>query len=183
MSHGRIVLWTACFLWLSCAALGCIAFSQNAQELPKIEGETFAGRRITLPDAAYGKVTVFILGFTKASKTATGAWSAKISKDFKDQAGFELYQLPVLEDVPRLFRGMVVSGIKKGTPEADRDHFVPVLQGEAELKKAVNYNQADDAYVVVLDRAGKMVEQLHGPDNDSQYGALREKIRSLLNQK
>lgn len=148
--------------------------------MPKIEGESFSGSTVELPDEAKGKVAVFIFGFTKASKGPTAAWADKIFTDFGTQTGFELYQLPVLEDVPRFIRGVVISGIKKGVRENMRDHFVPVLQGEAELKKLVGYKEVDDAYLVTLNSAGQIVGQRHGAFSDAAYTQLRAEIQSQL---
>jgi hypothetical protein len=89
----------------------------------------------------------------------------------------------VLEDVPRLFRGMVISGIKKGVPENMWDRFVPILNGEADLKKAVDYRDQDDAYLVLLDRDSKVVRQAHGPLTDKAYALVETEIRSMLEQK
>jgi hypothetical protein len=61
-----------------------------------------------------------------------------------------------------------------------RDHFVPILQGEAELKKLVNYHEPDDAYLVVLDRAGRIDGQVHGTLTDAGYSRLRAEVQSLL---
>lgn len=172
----------------SYAAVFCLSFSfvriavhaQTSTALPRIQGETFAGRKVQLPDDVRGEVAVLIFGFTKASSKPTGAWAKKISADFGERRGLELYQLPVLEDVPRLIRGMVISGIKKGVPESERDHFVPVLQDEAALKRAVNYSAPDDAYLVILDREGKVVQQMREPVQDSDYPRLRQELESLL---
>jgi len=88
-----------------------------------------------------------------------------------------------LEDVPRLLRVMVISGIKKGVPENKREHFVPILQGEAELKKFVHYHEPDDAYLVVLGRTGEIVSQIHGSPDNANYARLRADLESTLNQK
>jgi hypothetical protein len=157
--------------------------AQSVQQMPKIEGKSFAGRKIVLPDAAAGKVAVLIFGFTKTSKGPTSAWGERLRADFGTRTDFELYQLPVLEDVPRLFRGMVISGIGKGVPEANRDHFVPILQGEANLKKLVDYNEADDAYLVVLDRSGNILERCHGSPDQTNYSRLHAQIESILRRK
>jgi len=156
------------------------AIAQAPRDFLRIQGETFAGRKIELPVAAKGKVAVLIFGFTKASSKPTSAWAKKIAGDFDGRQGFELYQLPVLEDVPRLFRGMVLSGIKSGVPENQRDHFVPVLQGEKELKKTVDYTLPDAAYLVLFNREGKEVAQLHGPPDDPNYSRMRQQLESLL---
>jgi hypothetical protein len=148
--------------------------------MPRIEGESLAGHKVVLPDAASGKVAVLIFGFSKASKGPTSAWGDKILSGFAAQPGFELYQLPVLEDVPRLIRGMVISGIKKGVKENMRDHFVPIIQGESSLKKLVGYKEAEDAYLVIIDRSGKIVGQTHGPCNEASYSQLALEIQNSL---
>ncbi len=167
-----------------CAALLALAAAQDAKDIPKIAGESLAGRRVVLPDATTGKITVLVIGFSKASKAPTSAWARKIIADFGSRSGFELYQLAVLQDVPRFIRGFVISGIKSGVPKTQHDHFLLVVEGEAELKKLVSYKEPDDAYMVVLDRGGKSVRQRHGEFSDASYSQLRQEIESLLsNQK
>ena len=157
------------------------ARAQAPQPLPHIEGENLAGHKVVLPDDASGKVAVLVLGFTKASKGPTGAWAAKILAEFGSRSGFELYQLPVLEDVPRFIRGMVISSMRKGVKVEMRDHFVPILEGEAGLKKLVGYKEPDDAYLVVLNPADQIVRQLHGAFSASAYEGLRGELQMMLN--
>jgi hypothetical protein len=169
-------------LRLGILSLALMAAAQDVAEMPmpKLEGESLSGHPVILPDAALGKVAVLILGFTKASKVPTSDWGKRISKDFNGQPAFVVYQLPVLEEVPRLIRGMVISGIRKGVPDDMRDHFVPIVNGEAELKKLVNYKEPDDAYLVVLNRSGRIVAQIHGSLADAAYAQLRARLEPLL---
>lgn len=166
-------------VWPSVLALG-IGTILSAQDLPKIEGEGLAGHHITLPDAVSGRVAVLVLGFTKGSKTPTSAWGARIETDFAGNPEFILYQLPVLEDVPGIIRGMVISNIEKGVPENQRDRFVPVPRGERELKQLVSYKEQDDAYLILLDRRGSIVYQMHGPLSEPSYAEFRQHIMALL---
>lgn len=156
------------------------AVAQNLEALPKIQGESLANQNIELPEAASGKIAVLVFGFSKASKAPTSAWAKKISADFSQQSGFVLYQLPVLEDVPRFVRGMVISSMRKGVAPEMRDHFVPILTGEADLKKLVGYKEPDDAYLVLIDRDGKIAAQTHGALTDANYAEFRIRIDSLL---
>jgi len=156
------------------------AIAQTTQPMPPIEGESFAGQKVELPDAAHGKVAVLVFGFTKASKVPTSAWAQKINADFGNRNDFELYELPVLEDVPHFIRGMVISSIKKGVPENRRSHFVPIVQNEAELKTLVNFKEPDDAYLVALDANGQIVAQTHGPFTDAAYAKFRPDLESLI---
>jgi hypothetical protein len=162
------------FVWVA------VVFAQAVQPMPRIEGESFAEQKVVLPDSAQGKVAVLVFGFTKASKQPTSAWADKIYSDFGARSGFELYQLPVLESVPRFIRGMVISSMKKGVPEKMRAHFVPILQNESELRTLVGYKETDDAYLVVLDATGHVVAQKHGPFSDFAYAQFRTDVEFLL---
>jgi len=163
-----------CFLFVASAA------AQTAQQLPAIEGQSLAGNKVALPDDAKGKITILIFGFSRASKTATGAWADRIFADLGTQSRFALYQLPVLESVPSFIRSMVISSMKKGVRENMRDHFVPILTGEDELKKLVGFKESDDAYLVMLDSTGHILEQKHGPFSDAAYAQLRGDVQSQL---
>jgi hypothetical protein len=155
-----------------CSALG-------SQDLPRIEGDSLAGHHVILPDAVSGKVTVLVLGFSKASKAPTSAWGNRLESDFGTTTNLALYQLPVLEEVPGFIRGMVISSMKKGVPENRREYFVPLLHGEADLKKLVNYKEPDDAYLILLDRTSKIVYQMHGPFEETNYAKFRRHIVPL----
>jgi hypothetical protein len=169
--------------FLVCLTLLALSMTQVAAQMPRIEGENLAGQKVLLPDAAAGKVAVLIFGFTKSSKVPTKAWANKLDADFGTRPDFTLYQLPVLEDVPRFLRGTVISGIKKGVPENKREHFVPILQAAAELKKFVHYHEPDDAYLVVLGRTGEILSQIHGSPEDAKYALLRAELESSMNSK
>jgi len=175
--------WAAIMLCFCCLTRASSLLAQGSPQMPTTEGDSLTGHKVVLPDAAAGKVAVLIFGFTKASKVPTGGWADKIQADFGTRPGFELYQLPVLEEVPRLFRGMVISGIRKGVTENKRDHFVPILQGEAELKELVRYQEPDDAYLVLLSRGGNIVQQIHGTPTEEKYSQVRSAVESLLNPK
>ena len=151
-----------------------------AQQFPRLQEENLAGQQVVLPDAAAGKVAILVFGFSKASQNTTGAWMKRLQPDYGKSAGVVLYQLPVLEEAPRILHGMIVSGMKKGVAENLRANFIPVMHNEAELKKVVSYKEADDAYVVVLDRSGAIAYQTHGATPDANYAQIHTKVESLL---
>jgi hypothetical protein len=161
---------------LFCALLGVA----SAQQFPRLQEENLAGQQVVLPDAATGKVAVLVFGFSRASQYSTGAWMKHLREDFGKNSGIVLYQLPVLEDAPRLIRGIITSGMKKDVPESERANFVPVIHNEADIKELVSYKEPDDAYLVVLDRAGTVVYQSHGGVGASGYADFRTKLQSLL---
>ena len=161
-------------------AASLLAIPVTAQQFPHLEEESLAGQKVMLPESVSGKVAVLVLGFSRASSKPTGAWAKRAQEEFGKNPGFTLYQLAVIEEAPSFIRGMVISGMKKGMSDAQRAYVVPVVHRESELKKLVSYKQPDDAYLVVLDRIGKVVYQTHSGTLEPGYGELRAKLQALL---
>lgn len=152
----------------------------DAQQVPRTEELNLLGQKVVLPNAVEGRVGVLVIGFTRASKEPTSAWGKALQSQLGQVAGVEVYQVAVLEDVPRVIRGMVIAGIKSGIPDNLRSHFITVLHDEPEWKKIVQYQQPDEAYVLVLDRTGNVALRRSGPASEDNVAAIRNKVQSLL---
>ena len=69
--------------------------------------------------------------------------------------------------------------MKGSTPAARQDHFLVVVKGEAELKKAAVFSESDDSYVLLLDRTGEIRWRTHGSVNETALKELREQADKL----
>jgi hypothetical protein len=152
------------------AVLAFCAAAWGQQALPPTAGETLAGKKVSLPEAFGGKPPAVILGFTHASQKETKAWAEKL------RGVGPVWSMAVLEDAPRLVRGMAVHGMKGGTPKDEYDRFVVVYKGEKELKQAAEFGPPDDAYVVVVDGSGAIRRRYHGPPTDEAVAQIREEL-------
>jgi hypothetical protein len=139
----------------------------QAEQLPRVEGENLLGLKMALPEAAAGHLAVIVIGFTHASQSQTKAWVARL------QHQLPVYTIAVLEDAPRLVRGMAVHGMKAGVPEDQRDHFIVIYHNEKELKQAAGFDAPDDAYVLLLDKDGGIRWRFHGPMGDAAVEQLK----------
>jgi hypothetical protein len=149
-----------------------------AQSLPATEGVTLSGKPTTLARDVSGKPAVVVIGFSKASSSETAAWAKRLKGD-AGLAGMAVYQVAVLEEVPKLVRGMVKSSIRGSVPVADQGTFVMLFHDEAQWKQLAHYGKADDAYVVVLDRSGTTRFTAAGAVAD-HYGDVVEAAKRVL---
>lgn len=145
------------------------ALPVGAQQFPPIEGQNLREHRVKLPN---GQAEAVVIGFTRGSQNQTKAWAVKLTGQVP------VYSLAVLEDVPRLVRGMASHGIKSDVPDNQRETFLLIYKGEKELKQAVEFSTPDDAYVLVLDKAGAIRWKFHGPVTD----AAVEQVKQTLSQ-
>lgn len=144
-----------------------------ADPFPTVDGENLLGAKVVLPDAFKGHPTVLVMGFTHGSQAETKDWSKRLVP------AWDYYSVAVLEDVPRLVRGMAVAGIKSGVAENQRARFLLVFRGEKELKAAVGFERPDDAYIALLDGAGTIRWRFHGAYNPSSLEQLKNQLAEL----
>ena len=67
-------------------------------------------------------------------------------------------------------------------PDAQRPHFLPLIENEAGWRAVAQYDQSDDAYVLLLDGTGTIYWQTHGNATDAEYNILRKQLQSLIEQ-
>ncbi|HKD05467.1 MAG TPA: hypothetical protein VKB79_06145 [Bryobacteraceae bacterium] len=145
--------------WLTGVALALAwVNAAEAAKFPEIQAETLSGKHVALPDEVNGKPTLFVIGFTHASKDQTSYWAKKIPEGMVN-----FYSVAVLEDVPRLVRPAVTHSMKSDIPKEKRDRFLVVNSDEKELKEAAGFEAPDDAYLVLIDPSGEVRWRFHGP--------------------
>lgn len=159
--------------------VGCLGAitTLGSGQIPRTAGESLAGQPVTLPDSFKGHVAVVIVGFTKGSQSAVKDWDAGARKQLGD--GIDVYQVAVLEDAPTFVRGMIKHSMKGAIPADRQSHFLVVVKGEGELKKAADFSVADDPYVFLLDGTGDVRWRAHGAVSEAVLKELNEKVQGL----
>ncbi len=147
-----------------------------AQSLPKTEFETLAGSKLTLPAAAAGKTALLIVGFTHASGKPTGEWGKELAPDCRSHPRLVCYQIAVLQDAPRMFRGMIAGGIKRGIPKDQQDSFLILVHDEDTWKSLAGFANPDDAYLLLVDDRANIHWKTHGPPTAAALKSLREQL-------
>jgi hypothetical protein len=162
-------------LFSSCAA---------AQDrFPEINAETLAKTTVSLPKDATGRAAVVIFTFSKSAGNAAKQWNKALRAEFKDRGELAVYQVAVLEDVPRILRGVVMRGIRSGTPEELHNSFLVVLKEADALKTYAAYQRAEDPYLVVLDQQGVTIHRSSGNWSAEKETGIKRKITELLTPK
>jgi hypothetical protein len=149
--------------------------------LPHTEAETLSGKKIVLPDALNGRPTIVVVGFTKRSQSQTAAWSTQLTKDYGTEPRLQRYSVAVLDEVPGLIRGLVISGIRRSVPKEQQDTFVILTHDAKPWRDLAGITNADDAYVILFDNTAHVVAQTQG-SVENAYAPLQEEIRNLLKQ-
>jgi hypothetical protein len=68
----------------------------------------------------------------------------------------------VLEDVPRVIRWTVISGIRRGIPSDEHARFVILTKDAEQWKRFVSFKTDDEPYLLILDESGNIRARVAG---------------------
>jgi hypothetical protein len=144
-------------------ALAGVAPLKTGDVFPEFSGQTISGRAVILPEA--GKQLVAIFSFSRAGGVDARSWRERADK-------VESYGIIMLASVPRLLRGVVASGIQSGMPPDVRDRTILYYKEEAIWKQRLAVSDDKRAYVVLVDRSGRVLWTNPGPFSESDLAKL-----------
>ena len=151
-----------------------------ASTIPTATGTALDGHSVSLPRDLSPRATILILGFSRNSQDATTAWEKPVRTSFATpDIGF--FDMPFLEDAPTLIRPLIVRAIRKQVPDVLKPRFVPLTSGESAWKQSAGFNPSapDAAYVLLVDRSGRVLWQTHEPFSQARFDQLATTARDL----
>jgi hypothetical protein len=171
---------------LSTALLTAMASSSFAatevtigERLPELRGEYLSGRKAILPGDASGRIALLLLGFSYQSRFAVEAWTNRFREEFEKNPQVTFYEMPMIGGMARLGKWFIDSGMRRGTPKADRENVITVYGGTEAWKQRLGVTAEDWAYLILIDRKGNIAWRHAGLFEPAPFQALAERVRRL----
>ena len=161
-----------------------IAASLSAQVIPHTEAETLSGKKILLPEASSGHPAVFVVAFSRAGGDSSGRWVKQLRQDSTTDSNVQIYSMAELQDTPKIVRGVIRHNLQGNIPQNERDTFIVLYQDEVVWKKLAGFSDPNDAYILLVDSAGRIRWRAHGRAPDQQdVNDFRKEISKILDGK
>ena len=151
--------------------------------LPRIEGESLSAKRVVLPDNLKGRIGLLVFSFSREAGTPARCWNetyARIGMADKDAAMFGVL---MLADIPWLFRGLAVAGIKSGIPASLHDRTVKVFTDDDAWRARLGVKVTQLPHLVVIDRVSRIRWLYSAACDSAGEQLLREQLKGLLAEK
>jgi len=173
------------FLRLSAIGVACIAINaasvlaQAASPLrigeafPPLAAEAVSGRAIEIPTSVAARPTAVIFGFSKQAGKDAQHWDELLAPD-RATGGIDVVVVAEIQSVPRLIRGAVALAIRRGVAANLRDRMILLDRDEKIWKARFAVTGTDQAYVALLDSAGKVSWLSDGQRADESISRLRD---------
>lgn len=168
-------------LVITMAALSSAASELTVSgKMPELRGDYLSGRKASLPEDASGRVALLLFGFTYQSRFAVEDWIKRFRGDFGKNPDITFYEIPMIGGFARMGKWFIDGGMRRGTPKADHENVITVYGGTQLWKQRLGFKAEDSAYLVVVDRTGKIALRHAGPFDEASYQALAAHVRELV---
>jgi hypothetical protein len=148
--------------------------------MPPLQGDLLSGQEAVLPAAARGKVALLALGFSYDSRFPVEAWCGRFRSIYGGRADVTLYEVPMLGGGARIGRWFIDSGMRRNTPRELHDNVLTVYGGTGPWKARLGVTDEDLAYLVLLDRDGRVAWQHAGMFDAARFDELQRATDALL---
>jgi hypothetical protein len=148
--------------------------------MPRLEGDNLNGKKTVLPDAARGKVALVALGFSYESRRPVETWTKRFRQEFAQHQDATYFEVPMIGGLARMAKLFIDSGMRRGTPAADRDNVMTVYGGTSEWKERMGARDSDLAYLLLLDRTGRVCWRHAGAFAENTWPELKEAAEAAL---
>lgn len=145
------------------AGLSIAGLSLPAKNL---EGET----RLFPADVAHHRAVV-VVTFAKSASDQASEWTRKLREHQQALAG-TIYQIAIIEDVPALFRSLVITGVRRSIPKELHDHFWVATSASKQWQDSIGARALDQAHVFVLEERSRITWRFHGMFSDATLRSL-----------
>ena len=175
-------MWLLGLAVLAITALGEAAVSELAidEPLPALRGEFLTGRAAVLPQAASGRVSLLLLGFSYDSRFQVEDWAKRFRQEFGANPKVTFFEVPMIGGRARLGKWFIDSGMRRGTPKGDQENVITVYGGTDSWKQHVGFRDPKSAYLILIDQGGRCAWRSAEGLDEERYKALSSEVSRLL---
>jgi len=122
---------------------------------PDLSGESLAGQKIVLPQAAAGKVTLIMIALKRDSIPQLDPWLKAYDEAFGKNKGFAFYKIPMMKSAFAKQISSIINGkMKKDNPERLHDKIVTYYGPVEAYVKVLGIADEEKPYAFILDNKG-----------------------------
>ena len=167
-----------CIFFIACGSKIPTPPDVNQSMFPQVRGSSLKQESIVLPDHFRGKPTLLLVGYVQKAQFDIDRWILGAL-----QAGVkaEIVEVPTIAGmVPQMVQSFIDNGMRSGIPQSDWGSVVTVYEDAPKIIAALGNDRPQSAYVVLLDREGRIVWTSNTGYSAGQVLELKAKVEELV---
>lgn len=153
---------------------------------PLLQGETLAGKKVSLPADTKGKYTLIGTAYSQKADEALRGWMQPIYSTFVEPPSnsifpvepydVNLYFVPMISGIAKTAGGKIKQEMKEKI-DKELHSYILVYEGDIkEYKETLDMSEKDQPYFFVLDADGKVVKSFSGAYSEEKLDEVLEII-------
>ncbi|WP_231402420.1 hypothetical protein [Caenimonas aquaedulcis] len=175
-------MWTPTLAWLAAVtgavALAVLAPSESSLlgRMPTVSAKRLDQQKMVLPQGLPAERTLALVTFTRGHRVEIDSWIQGLRLD--RDSSIPWFRMPVLNDPGTdNARGDIENKLLARHPaESDRSRLVPVFTDRDAFIRAAGLSGTEHAWVLVLNREGKVLARAEGGFDEDKAQALRQTL-------
>jgi hypothetical protein len=177
MKSRFFLICIACALLAACGTTVPTPANITSTEFPKVQGKNLQNEVVTIPDQYLGKPTLLLIGYTQKAQFDIDRW---ILGALQADVGAEIVEVPTIAGMlPQMVQSFIDNGMRSGIPRSDWASVVTVYEDAPKIIEALGNERPRNAYVVLLDRKGRIAWSANAGYSANQILALKTLVRDL----
>lgn len=180
----RKTIWTPTLAWLGAVSLALMFAVASPTEsnlmgrLPTLAAQRIDQQRVAMPHGLTAERTLALVGFQRSHRGEIDSWIKGLDLD-KDSS-IAWIKMPVLNDPGDADARSELEAklLALQQSEIDQARLVPVFTNRDAFVRAAGLSGSEHAWVLVLDRDGKVLARAEGRFDQDKAQALRETLQS-----
>ena len=123
------------------------------KKFPEVTDNSLEKTRISIPDAARGKVTLVVISFLHQNQSQLDSWLEPFVERFGNKESHTFYEVPMISGGYKFMRPMIDGGMRAGIPKGKHKNVVTMYGDVEKYIKALNLDPKY-GYAFLLDRDG-----------------------------
>jgi hypothetical protein len=144
---------------------------------PSVRGTNLSGDLVQIPERYTGKNVLLLIGYAQRAQFDIDRWIlGALQVDLKA----EIVEVPTIAGmIPQMVQGFIDGGMRSGIPKSDWASVVTVYEDANKIIQALGNDRPQSAYVILLDKEGRIVWTSNIGYSASQVLELKKLVDGL----
>jgi len=166
------------FLLLVIFLTGCSSTYPNKnpvdQIFPSVTGNTLSDMEVNMPQEFLGQKTLLLIGYRQNAQFDIDRWLIGLDMT---QTKVNVFEIPAIQGFfPGLFSNQIDEGMRRGIPDELWSIVITVYKDGDTIQQFTGNEKPNNARVVLLDEAGKVIHFYDRGFSVSALNGVREKL-------
>ena len=152
-------------------------FNPAAPTFPQVTGDNLNGRHFEIPSQLDAPFNILLVAFYQRQQDDVNTWLDTAREMAAAHANVEYYELPTINSGWGLVRNWIDGGMRSGIPDSGaRDRTITLYTDTAEFRELAGIDSAEQIWVGLVDREGRVYWSARGRATEDSLRALRQAV-------